>query len=243
MEDNSCVRIHEEVNTKEGFEMVQRTALVTGASRGIGKAVSEQLKAEGYRVYTPTRQEMELTDVESVNAYCASVSDVVFDVVINNAGINDINDIDAITDEELDRMMEVNLKSPIRILRAVIPNMKKNHYGRIVNIGSIWSVVSKRGRTVYSASKHGIHGLTKTLAVELAEHNILVNTVCPGFTLTELTRKNNTPEQIKEISLEIPMQRMAQPEEIASAICYLVSEQNTYLTGQLIAVDGGYTSR
>lgn len=223
--------------------MVQRTALVTGASRGIGKAVSEQLKAEGYRVYTPTRQEMELTDVESVNAYCASVSDVVFDVVINNAGINDINDIDAITDEELDRMMEVNLKSPIRILRAVIPNMKKNHYGRIVNIGSIWSVVSKRGRTVYSASKHGIHGLTKTLAVELAEHNILVNTVCPGFTLTELTRKNNTPEQIKEISLEIPMQRMAQPEEIASAICYLVSEQNTYLTGQLIAVDGGYTSR
>lgn len=223
--------------------MVQRTALVTGASRGIGKAVSEQLKAEGYRVYTPTRQEMELTDVESVNAYCASVSDVVFDVVINNAGINDINDIDAITDEELDRMMEVNLKSPIRILRAVIPNMKKNHYGRIVNIGSIWSVVSKRGRTVYSASKHGIHGLTKTLAVELAEHNILVNTVCPGFTLTELTRKNNTPEQIKEISLEIPMQRMAQPEEIASAICYLVSEKNTYLTGQLIAVDGGYTSR
>lgn len=223
--------------------MVQRTALVTGASRGIGKAVSEQLKAEGYRVYTPTRQEMELTDVESVNAYCASVSDVVFDVVINNAGINDINDIDAITDEELDRMIEVNLKSPIRILRAVIPNMKKNHYGRIVNIGSIWSVVSKRGRTVYSASKHGIHGLTKTLAVELAEHNILVNTVCPGFTLTELTRKNNTPEQIKEISLEIPMQRMAQPEEIASAICYLVSEKNTYLTGQLIAVDGGYTSR
>ena len=104
-------------------------------------------------------------------------------------------------------------------------------------------LVSKRGRTVYSASKHGIHGLTKTLAVELAEHNILVNTVCPGFTLTELTRKNNTPEQIKEISLEIPMQRMAQPEEIASAICYLVSEQNTYLTGQLIAVDGGYTSR
>ena len=140
-------------------------------------------------------------------------------------------------------MLEVNLKSPIRILRALVPQMKVQQYGRIVNIGSIWSVVSKRGRAVYSVTKHGIHGLTKTLAVELAGHNVLVNTVCPGFTLTELTRKNNTQEQIDEISKEIPLGRMANPEEIASAVCYLVSERNTYLTGQLIAVDGGYTSK
>ena len=140
-------------------------------------------------------------------------------------------------------MMEVNLKSPIRLLRAVTPKMKEGHYGRIVNIGSIWSVVSKRGRTVYSVTKHGIHGLTKTLAVELAEYNILVNTVCPGFTLTELTKKNNTQDEIDAISREIPLGRMAKPEEIASAVCYLVSEQNTYLTGQIIAVDGGYTSK
>ena len=120
--------------------------------------------------------------------------------------------------------------------------MKLQNYGRIVNIGSIWGIVSKRGRVVYSATKHGIHGLTKTLAVELAEYNILVNTVCPGFTLTELTKKNNTDEEIAKISLNIPMGRMAESEEIASMVCYLVSDKNTYATGQLIAVDGGFTS-
>lgn len=223
--------------------MKERIALVTGGSRGIGKAIAEQLMNEGYKVYTPTRLEMDLSSPNSVEKYCESIRNVTFDVIINNAGINDIHDIDQITDEELDQMMEVNLKSPMRILRALVPNMKEKQYGRIVNIGSIWSVVSKRGRTVYSVTKHGIHGLTKTLAVELAEHNILINTVCPGFTLTELTKKNNTQAQIDEISKEIPLARMAEPEEIASAVCYLVSEKNTYLTGQLITVDGGYTSK
>lgn len=224
-------------------KMIKRTALVTGGSRGIGKAIVQKLKSEGYEVYAPCRIEMDLSLPESVEKYCASVRDIYFDVIVNNAGINDINDIEKITDEELNGMMEVNLKSPIRLLRALTPKMKEKHYGRIVNIGSIWSMVSKRGRTVYSVTKHGIHGLTKTLAVELAEYNILVNTVCPGFTLTELTKKNNTLEQISEISREIPLTRMAEPEEIANVVCYLVSEQNTYLTGQIIAVDGGYTSR
>lgn len=223
--------------------MKKRVALVTGGSRGIGRAIAEQLSQEGYTVYAPTREEMNLSDSDSVQRYCESVQNVAFDVIVNNAGINDIHDIDEITDEELEQMLEVNLKSPIRILRSLVPQMKKHQYGRIINIGSIWSVVSKRGRTVYSVTKHGIHGLTKTLAVELAEYNILINTVCPGFTLTELTRKNNTQEQIDEISKEIPLSRMAEPEEIASAVCYLVSERNTYLTGQLIAVDGGYTSK
>lgn len=223
--------------------MRKKTALVTGGSRGIGKAIAEQLRNEGYEVYTPTRDEMDLSSPESVEKYCEFIRDIYFDVVVNNAGINDIHDIDLITDEELNQMMEVNLKSPIRLLRTVTPKMKEGHYGRIVNIGSIWSVVSKRGRTVYSVTKHGIHGLTKTLAVELAEYNILVNTVCPGFTLTELTKKNNTQDEIDAISREIPLGRMAKPEEIASAVCYLVSEQNTYLTGQIIAVDGGYTSK
>lgn len=232
------------VGNKNGSgKMKKRTALVTGGSRGIGKAIAEQLRNEGYEVYTPTRAEMDLSAPESVEKYCESIKDIYFDVVVNNAGINDIHDIDLITDEELNQMMEVNLKSPIRLLRAVTPKMKEGHYGRIVNIGSIWSVVSKRGRTVYSVTKHGIHGLTKTLAVELAEYNILVNTVCPGFTLTELTKKNNTQDEIDAISREIPLGRMAKPEEIASAVCYLVSEQNTYLTGQIIAVDGGYTSK
>lgn len=223
--------------------MRQYKALVTGGSRGIGKKIVEQLEREGHVVYAPTRAELDLSDENSVKLFLEQHKEEQYDIIVNNAGINDINDIENITDEEIERAMQINLLTPLKILRAFVPAMKQNQYGRIVNIGSIWGIVSKRGRTVYSITKHGIHGLTKTLAVELAEYGILVNTVCPGFTLTELTKKNNTPEQIKEISQEIPMKRMAEPEEIADAVCYLVSERNSYLTGQLIAVDGGYTSR
>lgn len=223
--------------------MRQYRALVTGGSRGIGKKIVEQLEREGHVVYAPTRAELDLSDENSVKFFLEQHKEERYDIIVNNAGINDINDIENITDEEIERAMQINLLTPLKMLRAFVPLMKQNQYGRIVNIGSIWGIVSKRGRTVYSITKHGIHGLTKTLAVELAEYGILVNTVCPGFTLTELTKKNNTPQQIQEISQEIPMKRMAEPEEIADAVCYLVSERNSYLTGQLIAVDGGYTSR
>ncbi len=219
-----------------------KRVLVTGGSRGIGYAIAEQLKEAGYEVFSPTRQELDLSNKSSVQNFANAHSGDVFDVIVNNAGINDINDIDKITDDEIERAMQTNLVSPMMLLRAFVPQMKLQNYGRIVNIGSIWGIVSKRGRVVYSATKHGIHGLTKTLAVELAEYNILVNTVCPGFTLTELTKKNNTDEEIAKISLNIPMGRMAESEEIASMVCYLVSDKNTYATGQLIAVDGGFTS-
>ena len=220
-----------------------RKVLITGGSRGIGKAVAARFKEAGYEVVCPTRQEMDLSSPESVEKYIEANKDTVFDVIVNNAGINDINGIEDITDSEIDSMMQVNLISPIRLLRGFAANMKKQKYGRIVNIGSVWAVVSKPGRCIYSATKNGIHGVTNTLAVELAPDNILVNTVCPGFTLTELTYKNNTPEQIESISADIPMQRMAQPSEIAELIYFLGSEANTYITGQKITIDGGYTSK
>lgn len=223
--------------------MVKRVALVTGGSRGIGKAACEKLEALGYVVVAPTRQELDLSSAVSVEAFLELHRNDVFDVIINNAGINDINDIEMVTDDEIERAMQINLVSPLKILRAFVPAMKERRYGRIVNIGSIWGIVSKRGRVVYSMTKHGIHGITKTLAVELAEYNILVNTICPGFTLTELTYKNNSPEQIKNIERDIPIQRMAQPAEMADAIIYFVEDRNTYITGQLIAVDGGFTSK
>lgn len=223
--------------------MMKRKAFVTGGSRGIGNAIVKRLESEGYDVYAPTHAELDLLSEKSVEKFLTQHQEDHYDVIINCAGINDIHDIEDVTDEEIDSAMSINLISPLKILRTFVPQMKKNFYGRIVNIGSIWGIVSKRGRIVYSTTKHGIHGITKTLAVELTEYNILVNTVCPGFTLTELTRKNNTEEQIERISEEIPMKRMAKPEEIADAVCYLVGSNNTYLTGQLIAVDGGYTSR
>lgn len=218
-------------------------ALVTGGSKGIGFAIAEQLKRNGFTVHTPSHEELDLLSQKSITEYVAVHKNENYDILINNAGINDIHDIEYVTDDEIERTMQINLIAPIMLLRAFVPGMKVRQYGKIVNIGSIWSIVSKRGRIVYSATKHGIHGITKTLAVELAEYNICVNTVCPGFTLTELTRKNNSPEQILQISQEIPMKRMAEPDEIASVVSFLVSPQNSYLTGQLIAVDGGYTSK
>lgn len=220
-----------------------RKALVTGGSRGIGAAVCRQLEKDGYQVICPAHSELDLSDAESIDRFCAANKDVTFDVIINNAGVNEVNLIENTDEDDLINMIGVNLLAPIRLLRGLVPNMKKQNYGRIVNVGSIWGLAGKSGRTVYSATKCGIHGITRTLAVELAEYNILVNTVCPGFTMTELTRKNNTPEQIEQISEFIPMGRMAQPEEQAKVICFLAGESNTYITGQQLAVDGGYTAK
>ncbi len=220
-----------------------RKALITGGSRGIGKAICDKFNQEGYQVFSPSRVEMDLNNPESVEKYIKKYENIYFDVVVNNAGINEIHDITDITDDELVSMINVNLASPIRLLRGFTGNMKEQKYGRIVNIGSIWATVSKQGRCVYSATKNGIHGVTNTLAVELAPYNILVNTVCPGFTLTELTYKNNTREQINELCKDIPLGRMAQPEEMAEVVYFLCSEKNTYLTGQKITVDGGFTTK
>ncbi|MEG2021130.1 MAG: SDR family oxidoreductase [Oscillospiraceae bacterium] len=218
-----------------------RKVLITGASRGIGLATAELFKTHGYEIIAPTRSELDLNNFISVENFVDLHRDDYFDVIVNNAGINEIGLIENIKDEDIDATIRVNLTSPLRLLRGLIPQMKAHNYGKIVNIASIWAVVSKEGRTVYCATKHAMHGVTNTLAVELAPYNILVNTVCPGFTLTELTYKNNTAEQINEISQKIPMQRMAKPEEIANVIFFLSSDANTYVTGQKIVADGGFT--
>lgn len=220
-----------------------KRVFITGGRRGIGKAVVNRFEKAGYEVTAPVREELDLNSPESIRKYLAEHADETYDVIINNAGCNDIHEIEQVTDDEIETMINVNLVAPMKLIRGMVGTMKAQHYGRIVNIGSIWASVSKAGRCVYSATKNGIHGITNTLAVELAEYNILVNTVCPGFTMTELTKKNNTPEQIRQISEDIPMGRMAEPEEIAEVIYFLASERNTYLTGQKILVDGGFAEK
>lgn len=218
-----------------------RKVLITGASRGIGSSIADKFTSMGYEVFSPSRQEMDLANEESVMAYIEKNRNQYFDVIINNAGINEINLIEDVTDDQQKLMFQVNLLSPIMLLRAFAKSMKNHNYGRIVNIGSIWAVVSKEGRSMYSATKHGLHGITETLALELAPYGVLVNTVCPGYTMTELTKRNNSAETIKQISAEIPLKRMAQPQEIAELVFFLGDEKNTYITGQMLTIDGGYS--
>ena len=213
--------------------------LVTGGSRGIGKEIVTLYREYGYEVYCPTHQELDLSDASSVEEFVKENQSRTFGIIINNAGINRINTVENILDDDIDAMMNINLISPLRLIRGFVPRMKEIHFGRIVNIGSIWGVISKPGRTGYSITKHGIHGLTKTLALELARDGILVNTVAPGQTLTELTKKNNPPEAIKQMESDIPVGRLADPVEIAKAVYFLGTKDNTYITGQQLVVDGG----
>ena len=218
-------------------------ALITGGSRGIGKATVEVFRRKGYDVLAPTRSELDLLDKASVKAFVESHRHERIDTLVNNAGINDITTISEADDATIERMLAVDLVSPILLLRGFIPSICESDCGRIVNIGSIWAAVSKPGRGLYSAAKNGMHGLTNALAVELGPRGVLVNTVCPGFTATELTTQNNSPEQIAAIEADIPVGRMARPEEIAEAVYYFGSVENTYITGQKILVDGGFTVR
>lgn len=218
-------------------------ALITGGSRGIGRATAKVFAEHGYEVVTPTRAELDLSSRESVEAYVAAHADEPLDTLVNNAGINDLTTIENADDEKIEHMLEVDLVSPIRLLRGFVPALRKSPCGRVVNIGSIWAAVSKPGRGLYSAAKNGLHGITNALACEVASDGVLVNTICPGFTATELTVQNNSKDEIAEIEALIPVGRMAQPKEIAKAVYYFGSSENTYITGQKILVDGGFTIR
>lgn len=220
--------------------MNQKKALITGASRGIGKAIAERFRAEGYSLLIPSHAELDLASDSSVDRYLAGLTDPI-DVLVNNAGINPLGEISQVIDANIEQTMKVNLVSPLRLIRGVIPSMVKRRHGRIVNVSSVWSVVSKTGRGIYAATKAGLNALTRTLAVELAKDGILVNSISPGFVDTELTRKNNTDEQIAAICSLIPLGRLASTAEIAELVFFLCSEKNTYITGQNIIIDGGYT--
>ena len=217
-----------------------KTVFITGGSKGIGKAVAEKFANNGYTVIAPTRGEMDLASSESIANYFER-NNIKVDCIINNAGINPLSPIELMQDHDLEETININLKAPALVVRALVGSMKAQTFGRIVNISSIWGVVSKEERTVYSITKNGLHGLTNTLAIELGAYNILVNTVCPGFTNTELTNKNISIDGARILHKDIPLARFAEPHEIASLIYFLGSEENTYITGQKIAIDGGYT--
>lgn len=217
-----------------------KRVLITGGSRGIGKAISDLFRERRWEVLAPTRQEMNLSDSKSIADYCASL-DGAIDAIVNNAGINNIATLDKLDDDLFGEMLQVNLKAPVQIVRCLQDKLKVNTIAHIVNVSSIWGFVSKKGRLGYAAAKTGIIGATRTMALELGKDNVLVNAVAPGFVNTELTKQNNTPEQIAEIESNLPLGRMAEPEEIAKFVYFLASDENTFITGQTILIDGGYT--
>jgi 3-oxoacyl-[acyl-carrier protein] reductase len=242
-----------------------KTVLITGATRGIGKQIAQDFQKLGAQlILTGTNideinklnEEHKKSDDKKIQYYCvdfskddsltAFIKDLGkhkrIDVCINNAGINRIN---SITDTKLTDwkdIMDVNIKAPFIILREVGNKMKTNRYGRIVNIASIYGVISKEKRAIYSSSKFGLIGLTKSISIELAPHNILANCVSPGFVLTDLTKKILNENEMKELENKIPMGRLAVPEDISRVVLFLSSDLNTYITGQNLIVDGGYVS-
>jgi 3-oxoacyl-[acyl-carrier protein] reductase len=217
-----------------------RTALITGAARGIGNAVAQLFREQGATILAPSRKELDLLCNDSIDRFCSQLTQQV-DIIVNNAGINPLGAADEFSDTELSETLQINLVAPMRLIRALSPQMSERGYGRIVNISSIWSGVAKPRRFVYATTKAGINGMTRALAVELAASGVLVNAVAPGFTNTELTQQNNSAEAIRQIAATIPAGRLAEPKEIAQVIAFLCSKNNSYLTGQTLFVDGGFT--
>lgn len=222
--------------------MSPRVVLITGASRGIGAAIAKHFCASGLKVIAPGRAEMDLASTESVQRYCDRLSDSV-DVLVNNAGINTIENWDKIGAEQWSEMVRIDLSAPLELAQRFAPGMKARGWGRILNISSIFSLVTKERRLAYSTVKAGLNGMTRALALELAPYHVLVNALCPGYVETELTRANNTPEELALIARAIPVGRLAQPDEIARVAFFLCSEENTYLTGQTLVADGGFLLR
>ena len=187
---------------------------------------------------------LDLSNDMSVKRFLAALKKIPkIDILVNNAGINVIEPIQDLQMESWDEIIKVNLTGPALLMKEVSAKMIENgRGGRIVNVSSIFGLVSRSKRDSYSASKAGLIGLTRAAALDLAPYGILVNALCPGFTLTDLTRSILSKDEMKRLSSEIPLGRFAREEEIAASAVFLCSDLNTYITGQAIAVDGGFTA-
>ena len=222
--------------------MKKKTALVTGTSRGIGKSIKESLLNEQIEVISPSRNELDLSSFESINDFLTNLSTSI-DILVNNAGILKVGQHNEISSVDFHEILQVNVIAPFVMMSILSHSMKENKYGRIVNVSSIWSQVSRDGRSIYSASKAAIDCLTRSFALELSPYNILVNSIAPGYVNTELIKKNNSQTELDSIKKNIPLERFAEPSEIANLVTFLCSEKNSYITGQVIMIDGGYTCK
>ncbi len=230
-----------------------RNVLITGGTRGIGYAVANAFLEQEAEVHvTGTKKDgkgphgsifhsCDFSNTENLENLCDKVQRINVEVLINNAGINKTGEFAELSPEDFLRIQQVNLYSPFRLIQAVLPGMTSKKWGRIVNITSIFSIVSKEFRAPYSASKFGMDGMTASLAAEVAESGVLVNSVAPGFIDTELTWKVLGKQGMQEMATKVPIRRMGKPEEVARLVLWLASNENTFVSGQNIAIDGGFS--
>jgi len=217
-----------------------KNVLITGGSRGIGRElVNTFSNLEANVVYTSTK-DLNFINKLSVNNFLDRIKNISFDICINNAGINTNNNFCDIKDVDWNDIINVNLTGCYKICKAVSKQMINQRSGKIINVASIWGNISKQGRAAYSASKFGVRGLTLGMAAELAQYNILVNSVSPGFTITELTKKTLGVDGMNKIKTQIPLNRLATTKDISNAILFLCSDLNTYISGHDLVVDGGF---
>ena len=231
---------------------INKTVLVTGATRGIGLAIASLYHKTGaYVIGTGTHDnpknvfdrylKVDFTNASDITLCSDFVREAQPDILINNAGINANSPFVEIDSISFQRIQQVNVFAPFSLCQAAIPSMRHKGWGRIVNISSIWGKISKEHRAAYSASKFALDGLTLSLSAEFAESGILANCVAPGFTDTELTKKALSKKCLNQILATVPIRRMASVEEIARFVVWLGSPENTYISGQNIAIDGGFS--
>ncbi len=241
------------------FGLEGRTVVVTGASRGIGLAIAAAFSAQGARVVgTRTGPQSgpgrgpgsgpcaefivaDFTDPAQIEACAKAIRQLAPDILVNNAGINKVAPFTEIAPADFALVQQVNVLAPFRLCQAAIPGMRARGWGRIINLSSIWGKISRAGRASYSASKFALDGMTASIAAEHARDGILANCVAPGFIDTELTRRVLGETGIRELTAAVPAGRLGSAEEIAKLVLWLCSAQNTFISGQNIAADGGFT--
>ena len=245
----------------QSYSLNNKIAIVTGASRGIGSAIAKSLAKNGVKVALNARNsealkrlkneitsangiaEIMVGDVSCIDSFTKVVNDTIkkfgnIDILVNNAGITKDNIIMRMKESEWDDVLNINLKGCFNGIKSVTKPMIKNKYGKIINITSIIGQIGNSGQGNYAASKAGIVGLTKSTAKELGSRNITVNAIAPGYIATNMTQDLN--DEIKnKMKSTIPLGRFGLPSDIANLVCFLVSDDASYITGQTINVDGG----
>ena len=235
------------------IDLSGRSALVTGSTRGIGRAIAQRLADAGARVAVVGRDRAKAQEaagsIPNATGFGADVNDCRgveevekalggVDILVNNAGITRDNLLMRIKDDDWDAVLDANLKAAFVAIRAASRGMMKKRWGRVINIASVVGLIGNKGQANYASSKAGLIGLTKSVAKELASRNILANVVAPGFIDTDMTAAM-TPEARESLSKQIPLERLGKPEDIAGVVAFLASDHAAYITGQVFVVDGG----